>query len=104
MQHVAHNEYSRRRTDASALLVPHRTCTVLAFGHNANQGKGREAYDHAFLTVTNSRKSPNALGQSLGFANPVATLTTPYIAFACSSAAHVRKICTHVYHQRVRNG
>jgi hypothetical protein len=64
----------------------------------------RPAYDHAFLTHTRFLKSPKALGQSLGFAKPNATLKAPYAAFACSSAKYVKKMYTHAHQKRVRNG
>jgi hypothetical protein len=61
-------------------------------------------YDHASLTLTNPFKSPNALGQSRGFDSPVATLTTPYAAFAISSPVYARIMCAHAYPNRVQNG
>jgi hypothetical protein len=64
----------------------------------------KNTYDHAFLTPHIPLKSPNALGHSLGLANPVATLTTPYPAFSISTDVYVRIMCTHRSSKRRRKG
>lgn len=105
MQHIACKESSRCGAHSADVLMPHRPvfASVLNSMDRSESNRRASAYDQAFLTVYNLFKSPNILGQSRGFASPVATLTAPYAAFAFSISTAAVYIYTHAYQNRTQN-
>jgi hypothetical protein len=99
LQDVANEISPRRGADLAHLLMPHRTSTVSLTSTELSV-EYRGTHDHAFLTETISCRSPNRLGQSLGFASPNMTPITLYSETIPSRVAYVMNTSTQTNQMR----